>query len=439
MTIPLEDVRGIIDSGILPDAVRSSVSSRIFSSILAIVVLVSAMSVLVGAGPAVSDTWQIEIASDATSVSFPDEIEFDLVLDSEVPVREVVVHYRVARQDVVSYAYPDWEQGDLIRARFTLPTSGSDYIPPGTEIEYYYTLRDGADRSVETPRRLFTYEDTRFTWQATSIDQVEIYWHGGAESQLALITPTLETTFERIGQVLQVQPSSPFRGLIYNSQNEAAGAFPPVSATLEREQLFAGYAFPEKGVFLGVEAKQYLIAHEVTHLYTGELLGAATLLLPTWVEEGLAVYMQIPGQTFGNLKAALEGEDLLPLRAMQALPGQADQIRLFYSEAPAVVAYLLEVHGDEKFRDFLYQFRKGATVEEALDAAYGFGVEELDALWRGDIDAAPEKIPLDTRFWAVTLPSIILTFVMLLAAIGYGIQLYRRARRNNDSSLTPPT
>ena len=414
-------------------------TSRIFSSIFAIVILVSATFVLVGAGPAVSDAWQTEIVSDTTVVSFPDEIEFDLVLDSEVPVQEVVVHYQVARQDVASYAYPDWEQDEFLRARFTLPTSGSDYIPPGTEIEYYYTLHDGAARSVETPRRSFTYEDTRFTWHVTSIGQVELYWHGGAQSELAFITPALEAAFERIGQVLQAHPSRPFRGLIYNSQNEVARAFPPVSATLQREQLFAGYAFPEKGVFLGVGAKHYLIAHEVTHLYTGELLGSATLLLPTWVEEGLAVYMQTPGQTFDNLKAALEGEDLLPLRAMQALPGQADQIRLFYSEAPAVVAYLVEVHGDEKFRDFLDQFRKGATVEEALDAAYGFGVEELDALWRGEAGGESQESPLDARFWAVTLPSIILASVMLLAAIGYAVQLYRRARRNNDSSLTPPT
>jgi hypothetical protein len=409
---------------------RSSVTLRVFSSILAIVVMVSATFVLAGASPAVSDVWQTEIVSDTTVVSFPDEIEFELVLDSRVSVQEVTVHYQVARQEVVSYAYPDWEQSGRLRARFTLPTSGSDYIPPGTEIEYYYTLYDESGRSVETPRRLFAYEDTRFTWQVMPVGQVELYWHGGAQSELALVTPILEATFERIGQVLQVHPSSPFRGLIYNSQNEAAGAFPSVSATLEREQLFAGYAFPDKGVFLGVGAKHYLIAHEVTHLYTGELLGATTSLLPTWVEEGLAVYMQTPGQTFDNLKAALQGEDLLPLRAMQALPGQADQIRLFYSQAPAVVAYLIEVYGDEKFRDFLDQFKKGATVEEALDAAYGFGVEELDGLWRGDTDGAQENGRIDARFWAVTLPSIILASVMLLAAIGYGVQLYRRAHRS---------
>jgi hypothetical protein len=390
-------------------------------------------AVSLGASPAPAQaTWSVNVTSDLVTVSFPDSITFDLELTSSVPVNEVTVYYKLVGQDITSYDYPELKQGITARATYTLHTTGLDYVPPGVDIEYYYALRDGQGRVNETPHKSFTYEDPRFTWYKTRIGSLELLWHGGLQSEMAGLKPGLETALARMESLLQITPESPLRGVIYNSYQEAAAAFPHVSAALQQEQLFAGYAFPDKGVFVGVGMQHYLIAHESAHLYTGLLLGPATSLLPTWVEEGLAVYMQSPNQSYESLRAAVKGNgDLLPLKAMETLPGKAEQIRLFYAEAPVVVAYLIEKHGDERFRRFLLQFEKGATVDEALLRAYGFGVETLDKQWRG---ASGGRFAFDVQFWAVLLPAVLTALLIVLVTTVTLIRFIRRSRQDEDTS-----
>ena len=378
------------------------------------------------ASTAIEAPWSVDVISDTATVSFPSSITFAIELDSPVSVAEARLYCEVVGQDVAFYSYPELQGDRHVQATFTLYTSGQEYIPSGTQIEYWYTLYDGQGDSVQTPTQSFTYLDTRFDWRVTAVGSMDIYWYGGASTDLALLTPGLEKAFQRIEQVLQVTPSERFRGLIYNSQTDAAQAFPTVSATLQQEQLFAGYAFSDKGVFLGVDMAHYLIAHETTHLYTGLFMGSASALLPTWVEEGLAVYMQAPTNSYTGLLGSLRGQDLLPLQSMESLPGLADEIRLFYAEAPTVVAYLIEVHGEEKFRAFLSQFKMGAQVDEALRATYDFGVEELDVLWQGDLPEAPNKSPFDVNFWFITVPSAALALLAVAIMVLLGVRHIRK-------------
>jgi len=410
----------------------NQLTSRFAANAIAFALLLLALLVSMGASLSTSDTWQISVISDTAAVFFPKEVRFQLELESDMPLQEITIHYRVAGQDVASYAYPEWQSDESIHAWFDLSTAGPDYIPPGTEIIYFYTLRDELGQTMQTQEQAFIYEDTRYDWHVTPIGTLELYWYGEAQDDLAYLAPGLEGALEQIQEVLQVEPARPLRGLIYNSQKEAAAAFPPVSATVQQEQLFAGYAFQDKGVFLGVGMSHYLIAHESAHLYMGELLGPAISALPTWVDEGFAVYMQQPSQSYEDFASRLQGETLLPLRAMQTLPGQADQIRLFYSEAPAIVAYLLESYGEGAFHAFLAEFERAATVEEALQAAYGFGTEELDSLWRKGLGGVPQETPFDARFWATVLPSAILVLVILATTIGYAVRYFRRQRQTDD-------
>jgi len=368
--------------------------------------------------------WSVDVVSDTTAVSFPTSITFSMELDSPVSVTDAKLYCEVVGQNDVFYAYPELQGDKHVQATYTLYTSGQEYIPSGTQVEYWYTLYDEQGDFVQTPTQSFTYLDTRFSWHVTPVDSVDIYWYGNASGQLAALMPGLETAFQHIEQVLQVTPPDRFRGLIYNSAADASQAFPTVSATLQQEQLFAGYAFEDKGVFLGVQMAHYLIAHETTHLYTGLFMGSASALLPTWVEEGLAVYMQDPSNSYTSLLDALKGQNLLPLRSMESLPGTSEEIRLFYAEAPAVVAYLIEVHGEEKFREFLSQFKTGALVDEALQATYGFGVDELDSLWRGNLPETPSSSS-NVSFWAITVPTAALALLAVTTMVLLGIRHIR--------------
>ena len=58
--------------------------------------------------------------------------------------------------------------------------------------------------------------------------------------------------------------------------------------------MFQGFAFPERGVFVGIGLRPGLIVHESAHLMLEEATDSPGARLPAWVNEGFATYVE-PG------------------------------------------------------------------------------------------------------------------------------------------------
>jgi hypothetical protein len=106
--------------------------------------------------------------------------------------------------------------------------------------------------------------------------------------------------------------------------------------------------------------------------------------IPTWVNEGLSTYAQndlLPneGQALAN---AIQRDTVLPITSLGvSARGTAGEVSLFYAQSGSIIAFMVEVLGEEKFADFIAAM-KSDTTEGALQTVYGLDVLGLENAWR---------------------------------------------------------
>ena len=408
----------------------SSTFSRGCRRAAVVVAVLLAVGVLLLPSGALATGEPIEVVSDQPMVRFPSGVDFDLVLEGDADIEEVRLYYRVAGSGVWNYTYPSFDPSNHVEASLSLNTSGTAYLPPGTEVEYFYSIRDTEGNAVRTPLASFIYLDDRFDWQTTQIGPLTLYWHDQRESRVRQVADQAEQSIARASSLLDVTLEQPIKGIIYNSHSEARLAFPARSATLSEEQVFQGFAFRSQGVFLGVGLQPSLIVHETAHFLIGEAVSSPGAFLPSWLNEGFASYVE-PGQP----RPLRRTEGGLPLRSMSAVPGRPGDIRSFYAKAQSVVGYLVESYGEARFRQLIASLDRGERVNEALQSTYGFGVDGLDDRWYEAIGStAPAPRQNGSRSPWVFLESTFLGFLVLaVMALVVGKLLFRRLVRRPEA------
>ena len=327
----------------------------------------------------------IEVLSNEREVRFPVGVNFNLEVESEADIQEVRLYYRVTPSGPWTYAYPNVTPSWRVETNFNLNISGVSYLPPGTEVEYYYSITDADGNTLETEIEIFLYVDGRFRWQTIDVGPLTLYWHDLPRERVRDTASMVENSLYEIAELLDLTLDKQVRGIIYNNRSEANEAFPNLSRTTTEREIFQGFAYPERGVFVGLGLYPGLIVHESAHLLLDMAASSPLAAIPAWVNEGFASYVE-PG-AHGSFPRGVD-TDYLPLRHMDAVPGRPADIRYFYTKAESVVGYLLETYGDQKFRGFIARLNEGEDSDTALMASYGFSVEELDQEW-----ASPQSRP----------------------------------------------
>lgn len=358
--------------------------SLIFSLLLALTV------------PMASSTWAGPQASPSTriisithDVHFPDEIVLRLEAESEAPVREITLFYTLGRKRATVYGYPTFRPGTRVAAEFRIKTGGASYIPSGTDIEYYYLLRDEAGQVLETPRTTLEYKDPQYEWQRLELGHLVFLWHDRPESEVMAAAAEVAPQVEAVARTLGLEAVQPVKAVILNSGLEAQRSFPLISDTTRREHVFGGFAYGEYGLFLLVGLDRDGLVHEATHLLLDQALDSPLAMVPAWLNEGLAMYFE-PGPHGRDVTVEQAARDnrLLHLRAMKAVPGRPQDVRLFYAQARSIVAYMMTTYGEGRMRDLLRLLNEGKAIEEAVPGAYGKTLEGLEREWKASVTGA---------------------------------------------------
>jgi hypothetical protein len=162
-----------------------------------------------------------------------------------------------------------------------------------------------------------------------------------------------------------------------------------------------GQAFPDQNiVILGISEYDLdwgkdAIVHELTHVLVGHLTFSCLGDVPTWLNEGLAVYSEggLDPASARQLEEAIQEDTLLTVRSLSSgFSEVADKAYLSYSQSYSVTKYLIETYGQAKMTSLLVSLRDGLTIEEALIQTYGFNLDELEDRWRESIGAAPRSV-----------------------------------------------
>ena len=397
------------------------------------------LTLMASAAPAAAQVaGGIQVISNQNRINFPADLTIAMTAASDLEIVEVRLNYRSVGSEVWSYVYPSFEPALQVDTRFILVASGSNYIPPGTQIEYFFLIRDASGEVLQTQNRVLNYVDPRFPWEQVRVGPLTLFYHDAPPGRVGQVAQEVEITLGRVGEVLQLDSVRPVRGYIYNGYQEALPAFPVHSRAITEEEVFHGFAFPGSSVFLGIGLEPRLIVHEMSHLLLDQALESGGRSIPSWLDEGFATYIE-PGSSPRSGRSLRDQG--LPLRSMSEVTGTPEDIDVFYLKSESVVAYLIDEHGVESFQRFLGLLREGQTIDNALVEAYGFDIDGLEEDWssstKGRNAFAPGRKTPATPFVLFNtwfLGGLILV-VMAAVLVRY---LYRKVRPNtNDDGSSP--
>ncbi len=407
--------------------------------LLGALVLAAALALWLTSLPVQASGGEIRVVSDQLEAKFPGGLGFDLTAEADGEIVEIRLYYRALEDGIWSYAYPKFDPGQRITAILDLDTSGSVYLPPGTQVEYYYIIRDSLGNEIQTSLATLEYADTRFQWNEVQAGPLVLRYHDISESRVTSVVDQVEPQLARIARILPAGDPGPMKGIIYNRRSEAVAAFPRQSQTITAQGVYAGFSFPATGVFVGLGFQPRIIVHEAAHLMLHQALGPGALPVPAWLDEGFASYVEPNSRAYSGTSLSSRG---LPLSAMSSQPGTAQAIGTFYRKSESVVAYLMEEHGAEAFKRLLTQLTQGRTINAAMERTYGFDVNGLESRWAGNpsgpaapAPGEPDRPSPFLYFDAWILGGLAL-FVLFLVA---GSSLKRKLRpvRPTEEGLQP--
>ena len=324
---------------------------------------------------------EVIVVQDLWEVRFPGLIVFDLTAQSPKQIVEVRLRFRTLGNRIWSYGYPDFEPGQRVTTTFNLTATGGDFLPLDAQLEYYYEIRDEQSGVHETPSKTLEYTDTRFQWQQAQAGPLVLMYHDIPRSQVDEVTRQVEAELRRLASMLRLDTSRPIKGIIYNERSAAIDAFPRQSQTITDQHVFEGFAFPDRGIFVGLGMSPDLIVHESAHVMLHQTLRGGVARAPAWLDEGFASYMEPGASPYSGETLSSIG---MPLTSMSVVSGTPRDIRNFYQKSESVVAYLIQEHGADKFRSLLGRLREGRPMDEGLGLTYGFDVDGLEELWSVD-------------------------------------------------------
>ena len=354
--------------------------------------LVLGLIVLAIVSPLVLAQEGITVTADAYEYSFSEQIVFRLMAESSSEINDIILIYRIGGAPVTNSAYPEFSPAKQVEAEHIWRLQRGE-IPPGSDIEYSWRIKNAAGNTLETELVTFTYMDDRFTWESLAEGKIILYWYDTDQTFGQGLLSNAVESLARLEENVGVELEKPVKIIVYQSKADMQEALTSQGAIFEEQIITLGTVVAPDIVLLHGTHQDVdiTIAHELTHVVVGLATENPYAEIPAWLNEGLAMYNEGELRS-GNAQALKEGireNRLLSVRSLTALTGNPAEVNLFYGEVYSVVDFLLKTYGKEKMRELLKVFKEGSLPDDALMEVYGFDQDELDAQWRESIGAPP--------------------------------------------------
>jgi hypothetical protein len=323
----------------------------------------------------------------SVQVSFPNSITFDVKAQSDANITKLRLHYTVDQQNyaqVVSEGWPQFTPSTSVDTQWVWNMQESGGLPPGAQVEYWWTAQDAAGESAQTNVSTVSFDDNRYNWQSITTGPVTLLWYSGNQLFANTLMNAAQEGLQRIQNDIGLTPQGHVRIYIYASTQDLQGAM------LFAEQWEGGVTFEGFDIIaIGVAPDQLsfgegAIPHELTHWAVHQVTfndyGAG---LPPWLDEGLATYIQGTVPEYQEaLNYAIQHNQLISVRSLSSpFSAITEQALISYGESQSIVTFLLQTYGEDKMDQLLNVFHQGAGYDDALKQVYGFDQDGLEALW----------------------------------------------------------
>ena len=322
---------------------------------------------------------------------FPQQVTYTLTAESTAgDIVEAYVFYRPLAAAITQRARVEVTPGRRVELRHSVDMT-RNYLPPGLDIRYYWSLTDSAGNRLDTEPQVFRYQDERFPWRTRQGGQVTVLFYAGNDDFAQDLLDTALRTIDKLGRSFGVKGSEPIHIVVYGSNRDFSTSLPPNSA-----EWIGGQAHPELGLIVtGIQpgsgaAREIrrVIPHEISHLVLHQATENPYGGPAHWLDEGLATYNQEVVDTSLEplLDKAVKDGALVPVRALNSnFPLDPNEARLSYAESLSLVEYLIATYGEAKLGELLTSFRNELSYDEALTATLGIDTDQLDQQWKASL------------------------------------------------------
>ena len=363
---------------------------------------------------------QADVTGDRATLSFPIAVTFSSQINAAANITSVVLEYgteQLTCGEVVAKAFPQFTPGKTVNVEWTWEMRQSGSLPPGATIWWRWRYTDETGKEAVSNQQTITWLDSEHNWKTVTADKLTLHYYSGnqAFAQDLLNAAKAGLDFNRTQSGLAAE--SPIDLYIYADTSDLGDAI------LFEPSWTGGQAFPDHDiVILGIseddlEWGRDAIVHELTHVLVGHLTFSCLGGVPTWLNEGLAVYSEggLDPASQEQLDDAIRNNALLSVRSLSAgFSEVSSKAYLSYSQSYSIVKFLIETYGQDKMTALLTLLRDGAAIDDALVDIYGFDVEGLEDAWRAGIGAAPRSTSAEPT--AQPTPTFVPTIVPISGA-----------------------
>jgi len=232
---------------------------------------------------------------------------------------------------------------------------------------------------VEAPYR---DQDPGYKTEETAHFVVKAY----ASPTAAYYSGLCEENYTRIMQDLGLYsfvPARPYNITVYRDATE-------FRAKTGQPDWSGGVAYGNALLVFEGDGTPAIVAHEMTHLIFNEFMGLSQPPGLRWLNEGTAVYQETRSNPASaaayaeRLRSGVAGNPI-PFSQMVNLAPQNESLKnvdRWYAQVGSVVGFMIRRGGSFNFSLFLARLRDGASVDKALEAAYGGLWNDLAAVER---------------------------------------------------------
>lgn len=370
---------------------------------------------LASASP-VQPALQAEVTRNEIILNFPETATFQLSITNDVEITSIVLEYGNEQQtcgDVIAKAFPQFTPGTSVEAEWTWEMRQSGSLPPGAQLWWRWRVTDASGNEAVTETQTATWLDDDRNWQTVSNgDFLRLHYYEGDQAFIADLAKAAYSGLLFNETQSGLKADSPIHIYIYNGTDDLK------EAILYEPSWTGGQAFPDQDiVIIGISESDLewgrdAMVHELTHVLVGHLTFSCLGDVPTWLNEGLAVYSEGGLDIYSQqqLEDAIRDDTLLSVRSISGGFSEVpDKAYLSYSQSYSLTKYLIETYGQEEMTALLVSLRDGTTIDEALLQTYGFDIDGLEDAWRQAIGAQPR--PVTAQPTAQTSPTFVPTIV----------------------------
>ncbi len=329
----------------------------------------------------------LQVLESRVEVDFPMKVNFGLSATGDADITDIRLHYAVDRMshaEVISEVTLKFEPATMVDTGWSWDMRKTGGLPPGSSVNYWWTLEDANGKKIETEPTMVQVDDDRYPWRSLSEGLLTLHWYEGDESFAGELMYTAQQALARLDSYTGAELESPAEIYIYAKSEDLLGAmiFP--------QEWTGGVAYTRfSTIAIGISPDSLdwgkrAMTHELTHLVIHQVVFNPYNDLPTWLDEGLAMWAEGPLEpVFVNLLVNAINEDkLITVRSLSSpFSAYAEESVLAYAQSYSLVDLLINNYGQSRMLELLNTFREGSGYDEALQKVYGLDMDSLNDLW----------------------------------------------------------